>query len=201
VESVVAVPCPRCGREYDAALFPFGRTLWCACGSRVGMAPRVRQIEQDGEKRFLADAMLGRLARWLRILGFDCAWERDIRDADLVRRAVCEQRILLSRDRSLPQEWRVSDIHLLESEELREQLREVIARYRLAPAIRLFSRCNQCNQPLRAAAPAEVAARVPPRVASAHQHFLECPGCRRVYWQASHAERIRRLVGELLAPA
>lgn len=197
----MAVPCPRCGREYDAALFPFGRTLWCACGSRVGMAPRMRRLEQAGEKRFLADTMLGRLARWLRILGFDCAWEHEGRDAELVRRALSEQRILLSRDRSLPQEWRVSDIHLLESEELREQLREVIARYQLGPAIRLFSRCNQCNQPLRAASLEEVEARVPPRVAGAHRVFLECPECRRIYWQASHAERIRRLVDEVLAPA
>jgi uncharacterized protein with PIN domain len=197
----MAVPCPRCGREYDAALFPFGRTLWCACGSRVGMAPRVRQLEQAGEKRFLADTMLGRLARWLRILGFDCAWEGEGRDAELVRRAVSEQRILLSRDRSLPQDWRVSDIHLLQSEDLREQLREVIARYQLTPAIRLFSRCNRCNQPLRSASPEEVAARLPPRVAGAHRGFLECPECRRVYWQASHAERIRRLVDEVLAPA
>jgi uncharacterized protein with PIN domain len=201
VEPIVAVPCPRCGREYDAALFPFGRTLWCACGSRVGLAPRIRHLGDAGEKRFLADTMLGRLARWLRILGFDCAFEGEISDAELVHRAVDEGRIVLSRDRALPQEWRVSDIHLVESEDLREQLREVIARHGLAPAIRLFSRCNACNRPLREVSPAAVAARVPPRVAATRTSFRECPECGRVYWQATHTERIRRLVDEVLAPA
>jgi uncharacterized protein with PIN domain len=194
----VAIPCPGCGREYDVALFEFGRTLWCTCGARVGAAARIRQIAAATPPRFIADAMLGRLARWLRMLGFDCAYESEIGDEELVRRAARENRVILSRDRRLPEDWRISDIHLVASEDLREQLREVLGRFDLCGAVRLFSRCNECNQPLRPAPKGEVAERVPPHALATHEHFLECPACRRVYWEGSHTERIRRLADEVL---
>jgi uncharacterized protein with PIN domain len=196
----MAVPCPRCGRAYDATRFELGRTLWCTCGARVAAEPRVRSLGA-GEPRFFADAMLGRLARWLRTLGFDCAYESEIRDEDLVRRAVAEQRIILSRDRALPQDWRVAGIHLIESEELREQLREVLRTFRLAPALRLFSRCNACNHALRAASEDEVSERLPAYIRSTRDAFFECPNCRRVYWEGTHTERMRRVVEEVLAGA
>lgn len=196
--SRVAVLCPRCGREYDVTLFELGRTLWCTCGSRVGIAPRVSGQGATGEKRFIADAMLGRLARWLRILGFDCAYDGGIDDEALVRRGVREDRIILSRDRSLPEDWRVPGIHLIGSEELREQLREVVSSFGLAGSLRLFSRCSGCNHPLREAPPADLAERVPPHALAAHSSFLECPSCRRVFWEGSHTRRIRRVVDEVL---
>lgn len=195
----VAIPCPRCGREYDVTLFEFGRTLWCTCGSRVGATPRVRSLASAEAPRFIADAMLGRLARWLRILGFDCAYEREIDDEQLVRRAVHEERIILTRDRALPEDWRVPGIHLVASEELREQLRELLRAFGLAGSVRLFSRCNECNQPLRQAQRAEVSERVPPHALASHEAFLECASCRRVYWEGSHTQRIRRVVEEVLA--
>lgn len=198
--TTVAVGCPRCGREYDVTLFEFGRTLWCTCGARVAAEPRVRSLGA-GEPRFFADAMLGRLARWLRTLGFDCAYESEIGDEELVRRAVAEQRIILSRDRALPQDWRVAGIHLIASEDLREQLREVLRTFGLVPALRLFSRCNACNHPLRAASKDEVSERVPPFIRGAHDAFFECPGCRRVYWEGTHTQRMRRVVEEVLAGA
>jgi uncharacterized protein with PIN domain len=194
----MAVRCPGCAREYDVTLFAFGRTLWCTCGRRVGMEPRSRSLGVGAERRFLADAMLGRLARWLRLLGFDCAWEREIDDAELVRRGVLEGRIVLSRDRALADEWRVSGLHILRAEGLREQLLEVLRRYELADAVRLFSRCAACNAELRPASPAAVARRVPARVLADRDAFTECPGCGRVYWQGTHAERIRRVAGALL---
>jgi uncharacterized protein with PIN domain len=163
------------------------------------MERRIRPLGRGAEARFFADAMLGRLARWLRILGFDCAYESTIDDAELVRRAACEERVILSRDRALPEEWRISGIQLLDSEELVEQIREVIRAFDLGGAVRLFSRCNECNHPLRSAAKAAVGGRVPPRVLATHEDFRECPSCRRVYWEGSHTERMRRVVDALLA--
>jgi uncharacterized protein with PIN domain len=195
----VGVPCPQCGRQYDATLFEFGRTLWCACGRRVGLEPRVRRLGSGADTRFFADAMLGRLARWLRILGFDCAYESAIADEELVRRAASEERVILSRDRALPEEWRISGIRLLDSEELAEQIREVVRAFDLGGAVRLFSRCNECNEPLRAAPKAAVAGRVPARILATQETFRECPACRRVYWEGSHAERMRRVVDAVLA--
>ena len=196
----MAVGCSRCGREYDVPLFEFGRTIWCTCGARVAAEPRARNLG-GGEPRFFADAMLGRLARWLRTLGFDCAYENEIEDEELVRRAIDEQRTILSRDRALPQDWRVAGIHLVRSEDLREQLREVLRAFGLVPSLRLFSRCNACNHALRAASKRDVAERVPPYVRSTREQFFECPGCGRVYWEGTHTQRMRRVVEELLAGA
>jgi hypothetical protein len=195
----VAVPCPRCGRPYDEGLFAGGRTLWCTCGARVGAARAAEGAARGAQTRFIADAMLGRLARWLRLLGVDCAYEREIEDAELVRRASAEERVILSRDRALPEEWRVRGIHPVDSEDLTEQLREIVRAFDLAGAVRPFTRCTECNRPLRAAAKGDVAQRVPARVLRDHERFLECPGCGRVYWEGSHAERIRRRLAEVLA--
>jgi uncharacterized protein with PIN domain len=78
----------------------------------VGLEPRLRAPDSV-PPRFVADAMLGRLARWLRLLGFDTAWVQDVSDGELVRRAIEEGRVILTRDRALPSEWRVAGVHVL----------------------------------------------------------------------------------------
>jgi uncharacterized protein with PIN domain len=142
----LSVPCPRCGREYDVTLFEFGRTIHCACGTRVGRERRVRIDVGAEPPRFLADAMLGALARWLRILGFDCAYEADIADETLVRRAVAERRAILTRDRALPDEWRVSGVHVLSSEDPRQQLREERVPPHVRATRRTYRRCPVCER-------------------------------------------------------
>ncbi len=194
----MGVPCPACSREYDIALFAFGRTIHCACGSRVGVEPRVRGVEQERPLRFFADAMLGRLARWLRVLGFDAAYQPHIDDAELVRRAVEERRVVLTRDRALREEWRVSDLYLVEAEGSFEQIREVVRAFSLAEAIHLFSRCNRCNTGLMKIARDEVRSRVPERVLAMHHEFRSCPSCERVYWSGSHTDRMRRVAERIL---
>jgi len=210
----MAIPCARCGREYDVTLFEFGRTLWCTCGSRVGLEPRIRQVTNAAERRFSADAMLGKLARWLRLLGFDCSYEKDIADAELVRRAIEQGRVILTRDRALPEEWWIPDIHVVQAERTFEQLREVVRRFDLRRAVCPFTRCSECNQPLvrlAAARPGENIAnggecegralngRVPVRILASQESLQECPVCQRVYWQGSHTRRIQHVIEELLA--
>jgi len=196
----MAVPCPRCGREYDVTLFEFGRTIWCTCGSRVGAETRRRWLDPAEPTRFAADAMLGKLARWLRLLGFDCTWSVDVSDAELVRSAVEEGRVVLTRDRALPDEWRVSEICVLQSETAFDQLREVVRRFDVAGAVRLFSRCSACNRELRSVDAARVADRVPARVRERCDGFRECAECGRIYWEGSHTRRIARVVERVLAP-
>jgi uncharacterized protein with PIN domain len=195
----MSVPCARCGREYDVTLFAFGRTLWCTCGSRVGVEPRIRRVAAGAEVRFSADAMLGKLAHWLRLLGFDCAYENDIADSDLVRRAIEQGRVVLTRDRALPDEWRAPDICVVRAVRTFEQLGEVVRRFGLSSAVRLFTRCSECNRRLTVAEPADLRLRVPARILATHELLRECPGCRRVYWQGSHTRRIQRVVEQLLA--
>ncbi len=197
----MAVPCPGCGRQYDVTLFEFGRTLWCTCGSRVGREVRARRLEGAGSTRFIADAMLGRLARWLRLLGFDCAWEAHIPDERLVRRGVEEARRILTRDRALADEWRVSEIHLVQAEKVRDQLVEVLRRFDLARDILILTRCSECNEPLAPLPAALAAERVPERVLERERRFSACPTCRRVYWEGTHTDRIRRFVDGIVADA
>jgi uncharacterized protein with PIN domain len=194
----MGVPCPGCGRQYDVSLFPFGRTIHCTCGQRVGLQARVRAQTVGGELRFIADAMLGRLARWLRILGFDTAYEAHIPDGDLVRRALEEDRLLLTRDRALPEEWQVSGIYVVVAEKVSEQLRELARAFPLADGARLFTRCSCCNTPLASATRQEVEGQAPLRVLAVEQRFLRCPECERVYWRGSHTRRMRRVLEQAL---
>ena len=197
----MGICCPRCGRHYDAGLFALGRTIDCACGQRVGAAPCSRPGPPAGGDRFLADAMLGRLARWLRILGFDTAYEAHIADAEVVGRAVREDRVILTRDRKLPDEWRVSGVYLVEAERPPEQLREVARRFRLGDRVRIFTRCSRCNTPLRPATEDEARLHVPARILEAGQRLTHCPVCRRFYWSGSHVERMRRIIERALGGA
>lgn len=194
----MAVTCRNCGRGYDVTLFAFGRTIWCACGSRVGVEAPARELTGLSPPRFSADAMLARLARWLRLLGFDCSYEADIPDERLVRRAVEEDRVVLTRDRRLPDEWWVSNIAVLRSERLAEQLVEVLERFELADSVNPLSRCSHCNRVLEAAERGAVAERVPRRILETQRAFSRCPACGRVYWEGSHAARIRQAVDQLL---
>ncbi len=144
----MGVPCPGCGRQYDITLFEFGRTIDCNCGSRVALEPRVPFLPSGSEPRFIADAMLRSLARWLRMLGFDVAYEAHIPDEHLVRRALQQNRTLLTRDRKLPHEWTVPALYLVRADETLAQLREVVETFGLRNALRPFSRCSLCNAEL-----------------------------------------------------
>jgi uncharacterized protein with PIN domain len=197
----MGVPCPGCGRQYDVALFPFGRTIHCTCGRRVGLEARMRFEEPEGAPRFIADAMLGRVARWLRIMGFDTAYEADIADAELVRRSFEERRTILTRDRALPEEWRVDSIYVVASENGMDQLREVARVFDLWGERKLFTRCSVCNAGLQAARRGDVRGDVPERVFATHADFRRCSVCARVYWRGSHTARMERVIAQVLGDA
>jgi uncharacterized protein with PIN domain len=197
----VGILCAGCGRRYDDALFAYGRTICCACGRRVGAELRADEPRSGSPPRFALDAMLGRLARWLRVLGLDATWSADVADAALVRHALDEGRWLLTRDRALPEEWRIPRIHLVESEQPLEQLREILDAFALRETVRLFARCTRCNAPIEAVPREVAAARVPPRVLARNERFWRCPRCERLYWEGSHVDRMRRILERVLDPA
>lgn len=201
----MAIVCTGCGREYDVTLFQLGRTIHCTCGRRVGLEHRLTLPgDQTGARdaaaprdaagrRFIADAMLGKLARWLRTLGHDTAYDDAIADDELVRRAFDEDRHILTRDRNLFEEWRVEGL-LVEADETLEQLREVVDAFELPRPDELFTRCRECNEVLEAVELKAVEDRVPERVLAGSPAVARCPGCGRVYWEGSHTERMRRVV-------
>ena len=134
--------------------------------------------------RFVVDGMLGSLARWLRILGYDTDYVNQRDDAELVRIARAEDRVLLTRDRELAARRGVKTL-LIESQSLDDQLAQVTAAFPLPPGAHL-GRCSVCNTALVEAAPEEIAHRVPSYVLKRHPHFRRCPGCDRVYWRGTH---------------
>ncbi len=149
------------------------------------------------EIRLLADGMLGRLARWLRLLGYDTAYENHADDLELARRARAEGRILLTRDRALASRKGLRTL-LIVSENVREQVRQVVETLGPPPNPAL-SRCSLCNVPLERATHQQVADRVPPYVLQTQKRFGVCPTCGRVYWAGTHLQHMRRYL--CLSPA
>ncbi len=197
----MAIRCSGCGRQYDVTLFQFGRTIQCTCGARVGLEQRLGPPITADRPRFFADAMLGRLARWLRTLGFDTAYDDRIPDAELVRRALVEGRYILTRDRKLPEEWRVEGCLVVEADKPLDQLVEVAAAFGLEAPVRLFTRCRVCNGVLVRADPEAVERRVPARVLEREASFVQCPECERIYWEGSHTARMRAVVTRVFGGA
>ncbi len=142
-----------------------------------------------GEYRFVVDVNVGRLAKWLRAMGYDAAFPRDADDNGLVQTALQEDRVLVTRDRGFSRR-RAARQGLLRvvqvaDDRLEAQLRQLVRDLDLNLEGR-FSRCVCCNVPLREVAKAELAGRAPPYVYANHHDFRECPHCRRVYWRGSH---------------
>ncbi len=195
-----ALPCPGCGRPYDPARFAGGRTLHCACGARVAPPEPTGGPPPRAPLRLAADAMLGRLARWLRTLGIDTHFDPEVDDAELVRRAAEEGRIVLTRDRRLLEDWRVRG-YRVRSEEPLEQLAEVVSALGLPRPTELFTRCRVCNAELAPAAAEDIADRLPPAVRRLSHSFRRCPGCDRIYWEGSHTARMRETLARVLEEA
>jgi uncharacterized protein with PIN domain len=142
--------------------------------------------------------MLGALARWLRALGVDVTYDPALDDPERVDRAVAEGRTILTRDRRLTERRLASDHLLIRSDDVAQQLRQVLDELDLHPdPDRLLGRCLRCNTPLEAIDPERARARVPPWVARTQDTFRACPGCGRVYWRGTHVSRMLKRLEEM----
>lgn len=155
--------------------------------------------EAPAETRFLADVMLGSLARWLRILGYDTAYDNGIADADIVQLALREDRVVLTRDSRLCRRRALRGRHLLiESQRLGAQLAQVLEYLGGPVPSRLaFSRCVRCNGSLVALPRLEARGKVPPYVWKTQKEFKRCEGCGRIFWRGTHRERMLERLLEL----
>jgi len=129
--------------------------------------------------------MLGRLATWLRLLGYDTTYGSHLGGPALLRHARREGRIVLTRQRRPRRELDLPVIFVA-SDDFRAQVRQVLDTLGLDPFTRLFSRCSCCNQPVVATPRPAVAGLVPPYVLATQDHFVRCPRCGRIYWPATH---------------
>ncbi len=141
-----------------------------------------------GELKFAADRMLGRLARWLRVLGCDVIYGPHLSGYGLIRAARKENRLILTRDRRLKQKQPPKFI-LIESDRYPEQLRQVIQECDLIVGA-LLTRCLKCNAVLQPRSKESVEPIVPPYVFATQENFSWCVKCHRVYWPATHHQRM-----------
>ncbi len=163
------------------------------------MEPSLRPTGQPGgSPRFVADTMLGRLATWLRILGYDAEYARG-EDAALVQRARETGRILLTRDSGLLRRRGLPPHLFVHSDHVSEQLRQVIQAFHLTPAGPRAARCPRCNAVVEPRTKAEVFGRVPEFVWSHQDAFWGCPACGRLYWAGSHRRRMDDAIRALMA--
>jgi hypothetical protein len=157
-------------------------------------------MDQGKIPRFVVDSMLGRLARWLRILGFDTWYFREIEDRELLEIHQKTGRVLLTRDTRLVQCRGIAVHVLVKSDGWREQLQEVVAALSL-PLCRkaMLTRCLLCNRPLAMLTPEAAYGRVPDHVARSAPAFRECRSCGKVYWAGTHRKRMEEVVSMLVS--
>ena len=150
--------------------------------------------------RVLADCNVGRLARWLRALGYDASYHARIGDAELVREAAAESRVLLTRDRDLTKRRVIQSgvvrAILIRDDEVTKQLRQVFGELRLE-LNEALTRCIECNSELQTRVPSAVAERVPPYVRQTQSRYAECPDCGRIYWAGTHWQHMREVLAGL----
>lgn len=158
-------------------------------------------MKPDETPKFIADINVGRLARWLRIMGYDTLIFKGQDDVDMMTAALAEDRILLTRDselmkRKLIIRGQVKAI-LVKSDNVREQLREVLDALKPLPPSRPLTLCVECNEPLIEKRKEEVRECVPAYVYETQNEYMQCPACCRIYWKGTHwqamMERLKNL--------
>jgi hypothetical protein len=152
------------------------------------------------DPRFVLDVHLGKLAAYMRMLGFDTLYRNCFGDAELAHLSATAQRTLLTRDRGLLKHGEVTHGYWLRQTDSRRQLAEIVQRFDLARMLRPFTRCMACNGVLQIVAKEQVCHRLPPRVAEVHTEFKQCPECLRVYWRGSHYRRMQAWIEDLARP-
>ncbi|WP_055492287.1 Mut7-C RNAse domain-containing protein [Streptomyces sp. TP-A0356] len=168
-------------------------------GESVAVRPVDRPQRVPGAPlRFLLDVHLGTLARRLRLLGVDTAYEAsDIGDPALAARSAAEQRVMLSRDRGLLRRRELWAGAFIYSTRPEDQLRDVLDRF--APELRPWTRCTACNGLLRDATKEEVADQLEGGTQRSYDVFAQCRECGRAYWKGAHHEQLEAIVERALA--
>jgi hypothetical protein len=146
--------------------------------------------------KFVADHMLGTLAKWLRFLGYDTLYPDCIDDGELVRIARDEKRVLLTRDKEIARrkDGKHVKIILIKDKDVEKQVAEVFSYCGIKPDPGMFlSRCSVCNSPIEPVGQGEAGNRVPAGVFERHDRFWKCPGCGRFYWEGTHWTKIKKI--------
>jgi uncharacterized protein with PIN domain len=150
------------------------------------------------EPRFVLDTHLGRLAAYLRMLGFDTVYRNDFSDEELAQVCSRERRILLTRDRGLLKRNEVTHGYCVRGTNARHQLAEVLRRFDLFDTVAPFTRCIRCNGALQPISKEEISRRLQPNTRLYYDEFRRCQSCDRIYWKGSHYQRMQQFIQSVL---
>jgi len=178
-------------------------------GERVAVYPVFERLDVSSvtrlrpeplrDPKFIADVHLGKLARYLRLLGFDTVYDRDLDDAGIALRARDERRIVLTRDRGLLKRNAVTHAHAVRSMDPDDQLKEVVEAFDLQSRIAPFTRCLKCSGRVSEVDKAEVEHQLPKHTRREYDRFHRCETCASIYWPGAHFARLRALVDSVSA--
>ena len=164
----------------------------------IDITPELRvRLRALRDPKFVLDVHLGKLAAYLRMLGFDALYRSCYTDSELVRISSSDSRTLLTRDRELLKHGSTTHGYWLRETDSRRQTAEIIRRFDLARVIRPFTRCMACNEILRPVSKEQVRASLPAGTTDLYNEFSQCPDCDRVYWKGSHYRRMLRWIEDL----
>jgi hypothetical protein len=167
----------------------------------LDISPLIRLRDKPlRDPRFVIDANLGQLARYLRLLGFDVIYRNDFTDREVAQIASRERRIVLTRDRALLQHKIITHGYFVRADKPREQVREILLRLDLHGALRPFTRCLRCNGELEDVEKEAVLHQLEPKTRKYYDRFRRCKACGQAYWKGSHFNRMEKLCDYFAAP-
>ena len=177
-------------------------------GEQVSVYPLFRSININPisqvrppplpEARFVLDVHLGKLAIYLRLLGFDGLYQNNYSDQQLAALSHRDRRILLTQDRALLKRSVILYGYCVRASDPMQQLDEILKRFKLFDAIAPFRRCLRCNGPLQPVAKAAICDRLEPLTKQYYNEFRICPDCDQIYWKGSHSARMQTLIDGVL---
>lgn len=153
------------------------------------------------EIKFIVDNNVGKLAKWLRIMGYDALLFSGEDDGKMVKIALAQNRVILTKDsqimkRRLVTSGRLKAV-LIKDDDVKVQLKQVVKALKLDYHFKPFSLCLECNQRLQEKNKAEVRELVPPYVYKTENLYMECPSCHRLYWRGTHWQAMTRELGKM----
>jgi uncharacterized protein with PIN domain len=177
-------------------------------GDKVSVYPVFHSLEIQGpplrepsaEIKFLVDANIGKMAKLLRMLGFDTYFDFDLPDKEIADLAEREKRIILTRDIGLLKRKNVTHGYFLRKTNIEEQVMETIERFNLLPVMKPFSMCLECNGSIVPVEKNSIQDKLKPEIFADYQEFFNCLDCRKIYWKGSHydtmLQKIAKIYGE-----
>jgi uncharacterized protein with PIN domain len=148
--------------------------------------------------KFVLDVHLGKLARYLRLTGFDTLYKNGYDDKDIIQISLEDERIILTHDLELLKNKLVTRGYWIRSQYPDEQLKEILQRFDAKNSLMLFKRCMECNTLLRDISKKDIIERLPLRTREYFHEFKNCPGCNRIYWKGSHYERMKKYIDSVI---